>query len=48
MPFKECLKKGKASREDADYYEDWSEVGSSEILKLVIVLRFGIMPMVRT
>ncbi len=34
MTFKECLKKGKALREDADYYDDWSEVGSSEVLKL--------------
>ena len=34
MTFKECLQKGKALREDADYYDDWSKVGSSEALKL--------------
>ena len=32
--FVEALQKGKALREDADYYDDWSKVGSSEILKL--------------
>jgi len=32
--FVEALQKGKALREDADYYDDWSELGSSEMLKL--------------
>ena len=32
--FVEALQKGKALREDADYYDDWSEIGSSEMLKL--------------
>jgi len=31
--FIEALQKGKALREDADYYDDWSEVGSGEALK---------------
>ncbi|MBL7072537.1 MAG: hypothetical protein ISS33_02005 [Candidatus Omnitrophica bacterium] len=30
----EALQKGKALREDADYYDDWSKLGSSEMLKL--------------
>lgn len=32
--FIEALQKGKALREDADYYDDWSEIGSEEMLKL--------------
>ena len=32
--FVEALQKGKALREDADYYDDWSELGSGEMLKL--------------
>jgi uncharacterized protein (UPF0332 family) len=32
--FVEVLQKGKALREDADYYDDWSKVGSEEALKL--------------
>jgi uncharacterized protein (UPF0332 family) len=32
--FIEALQKGKALREDADYYGDWSKVGSNEMLKL--------------
>ncbi len=32
--FIEALQKGKALREDADYYDDWSRTGSEEILKL--------------
>jgi len=32
--FIEALQKGKALREDADYYDDWSQVGSEEVLKL--------------
>jgi uncharacterized protein (UPF0332 family) len=31
--FIEILQKGKALREDADYYDDWSKVGASEMLK---------------
>jgi hypothetical protein len=42
MSFKWCLEKGKikefsqgkALREDADYYDDWSKTGSEEVLKL--------------
>jgi len=32
--FIEALQKGKALREDADYYDDWSKVGASEMLSL--------------
>jgi len=32
--FIESLQKGKALREDADYYDDWSKTGSEEALKL--------------
>lgn len=32
--FIEALQKGKALREDADYYDDWSQIGSEETLKL--------------
>jgi len=32
--FIESLQKGKALREDADYYDDWSQTGSEETLKL--------------
>lgn len=32
--FIEALQKGKALREDADYYDDWSKIGSEEALKL--------------
>ncbi|MFH1305161.1 MAG: HEPN domain-containing protein [Candidatus Omnitrophota bacterium] len=32
--FVDVLQKGKALREDADYYDDWSEVGAEESLKL--------------
>lgn len=32
--FIESLKKGKALREDADYYDDWSKTGAEETLKL--------------
>ena len=32
--FIEALQKGKALREDADYYDDWSKIGSEEVLKL--------------
>ncbi len=32
--FIESLQKGKALREDADYYDDWSQAGSEEALKL--------------
>jgi len=32
--FVEALQKGKALREDADYYDDWSETGAEEALKL--------------
>jgi uncharacterized protein (UPF0332 family) len=32
--FIEALQKGKALREDADYYDDWSKTGSEEVLKL--------------
>ena len=32
--FVEALRKGKALREDADYYDDWSKTGSEEMLKL--------------
>lgn len=32
--FIESLQKGKALREDADYYDDWSQAGSEETLKL--------------
>ena len=32
--FVESLQKGKALREDSDYYDDWSKVGSEEALKL--------------
>ena len=30
----ETLQKGKALREDADYYNDWSKTASGEMLKL--------------
>jgi len=30
----EALQKGKALREDADYYDDWSRTASDEMLKL--------------
>jgi len=32
--FIEALQKGKALREDADYYDDWSKLGASEMIKL--------------
>lgn len=32
--FVEALQKGKALREDADYYDDWSQTGAEEMLKL--------------
>lgn len=32
--FVEALQKGKALREDADYYDDWSKTGAEEMLKL--------------
>ncbi len=32
--FVEALQKGKALREDADYYDDWSRTGSEEMLNL--------------
>lgn len=32
--FIEILQKGKALREDADYYDDWSKLGAGEMLKL--------------
>ena len=32
--FIEGLQKGKALREDADYYDDWSKLGAEEMLKL--------------
>ena len=32
--FVEALQKGKALREDADYYDDWSETSAQESLKL--------------
>jgi len=32
--FIEALQKGKALREDADYYDDWSKTGADEMLKL--------------
>lgn len=32
--FIEALQKGKALREDADYYNDWSKNGSEEMLHL--------------
>lgn len=31
--FVEALQKGKALREDADYYDDWSRLGAEEMLK---------------
>jgi hypothetical protein len=34
MTFEQCLERGKALREDADYYDDWSQIGSEETLKL--------------
>ena len=34
--FVEALEKGKALREDADYYDDWSRIGAEEMLKLAV------------
>ena len=34
--FVEALGKGKALREDADYYDDWSRIGAEEMLKLAV------------
>lgn len=32
--FIEALEKGKALREDADYYDDWSQIGAEQALNL--------------
>jgi len=46
--FVEALEKGKALREDADYYDDWSRIGAEEMLKLAVKFLDKTKELVRT
>ena len=46
--FVEALEKGKALREDADSYDDWSRIGAEEMLKLAVKFLDKTKELVRT